>query len=61
MDYYIIGVLLAQNFSLKAGTKKFGNPGEKTSVKELTQIHDMINVIPLYPEKLTREDMIKAF
>ena len=60
MKYQIIGVVLAQKFSLKDGLKKFGNPGEKSSVKELTQIHDMTKFMPLYPKKLTREDIIKA-
>ena len=40
--------------------KKFGNPGEKASVKELTRLHDMITFIPLDPKKLTIEDILKA-
>ena len=40
--------------------KKFGNPGEKASVKELTLLHDMITFIPLDPKKLTIEDRRKA-
>ena len=59
MKYYIIGVLFSQKFSLKSGLKKFGNTGEKFSVKELTQIHDMTTFIPLNPKKLTIEDIIK--
>ena len=55
MDYQIVGVVLSQKFSLKAGLKKFGKPGEKASVKELTQLHDMATFIPLDPKKLTRE------
>ena len=46
VKYQIIGVVLAQKFSLKDGLKKFGNPGEKSSVKELTQIHDMTKFMP---------------
>ena len=49
MDYLIIGVLLYQQFNLKAGLKKFGKPGEKASVKELTQIYDMTTFITLDP------------
>ena len=33
MDYHIIGVVLSQQLSLKASLKKFGKPGEKSSVK----------------------------
>ena len=56
MDYHIIGVVLAQRFSLKAVLKKFGNPGEKASVKETTQLHDITTFIPQGPKKFTRED-----
>ena len=56
VNYRIIGVVLAQKFSLEAGLKKFGKPGEKPSVKEMTQLHDMTTFIPFYPKKLTRED-----
>ena len=45
---------------MESGLKNFGNPVEKSSVKELTQIHNMTTLIPLDPKKLTREDIIKA-
>ena len=60
MDYHIIGLVLSQNLILKAGLKKFGKPGDRSSVKELTQLHDMKTLIPLDPKKLTREDIIKS-
>ena len=60
MDYHIIGVILYQKSSLKDGLKKFGKPGEKSIVKEMTQLHYMTIFIPLYPKKLTIEDIIKA-
>ena len=43
---------------MKAGLKKFSRPGEKSSVKKLTQLHAMTTFIPLEPKKLTREDII---
>ena len=60
MDYHTIGVVLSQNLILKSVLKKFGKPGDKSSVKELTQLHDMKTLIPLDPKKLTREDIIKS-
>ena len=60
VKYHIIGVLLAQQFSLKAVLKKFGKPGEKSSVEEQTQIHDMTIFRTLDPKKLTRKDRIKS-
>ena len=60
MDYHTIGVVLSQKLILKAGLKKFGKPGDKSSVEELTQLHDMKTFIPLDPKKLTRKDRIKS-
>ena len=60
MNYDIIGVVLSQKFSLMAFLKKFGNTGEKASVKELTQLHYMTTFITLDPKKLTREDRLVA-
>ena len=36
VNHHIIGVVMAQHFSLKAGLKKFGVPGEEATTKELT-------------------------
>ena len=60
INYRIVGVVLARKFRLKAVLKKFGNIGEKASVKELTQLHYMTTFIPLDQKKLTREDISKA-
>ena len=60
MNHHIIGVVLAQKFSLKAGLNKFGNTGDKFSVKELTRIHYMKTFLPLDPTKVTREYRTKS-
>ena len=60
VKYYIIGLLLAQQSILKSIQKKLGKTGDKSSVKELTQLHYMPNFIPLDPNKLTIEDRLKA-
>ena len=36
VNHHVIGVVMAQHFSLKAGLKKFGVPGEEATTKELT-------------------------
>ena len=60
MDYQIIGVVLSQKFILISDLNKFGKPGDKSSVKDMTQLHYMTTFIPVYPKKLTREDRLKA-
>ena len=60
VNYHIIGVVMAQHFSLKADLKKFAAPGEKASMEEFTQLHDMVTFIPVDPAKLTRADRLKA-
>ena len=47
LKYHIIGVVLSQQFSLKDGIKKFGKPGDKSNMKEMTQVHDMTTFITL--------------
>ena len=60
VNYHIIGVLLSQKFSLMYFLRKFINPGEKASAKELTQLHDMKTFVPLDSKKLTIEERLKA-
>ena len=38
----ILGVAMAQHFSIRAGLNKFGSKGEKSVSNELTQLHTMI-------------------
>ena len=38
---YILGIIMAQKYSLKSGLKCFGNQGEHGASSELTQIHDI--------------------
>ena len=53
VNHHIIGVVMAQHFSLKAGLKKFGVPGEEATTKDLTQLHDIVTFIPMDPTKLS--------
>ena len=52
-DKVNIGVVMAQHFSLKAGLKMFGVPGEEATTKELTQLHNMVTFIPMDPTRLS--------
>ena len=45
-------VVLIQQFSLKAGLKRFGKEGEAAATKDLTQHNDMQKYFPLYPKAL---------
>jgi len=60
VNHHIIGVVMAQHVSLKAGLKKFGVPGGKATNKELSQLYDMVTCIPMDPAKLSRADRLKA-
>ncbi len=60
VNYHIIGGVMAQHFSLKAGLKRFGVPGEEATTKELTQLHDMVAFIPMDPTRLSQADRLKA-
>jgi len=60
VNHHIIGVDMAQHFSLKAGLKKFEVPGEEATTKELVQLHDMVTFISMDPAKLNRADRLKA-
>ena len=47
-------------YNLKPGLRKFGNRGQKASVKELTQLHVMDTWTPMHADKLSREQRMRA-
>ena len=55
----IMGHILAQ-YSLKLGLKKFGKRAEDSTLKEMTQLHDMDTFFPRDAKTLTREQRVKA-
>ena len=59
-DAYIIGVILAQQYSLKKGPKLFGEKAGASVNKELHQIHDTEKYKPVDPKTMTYEDRKKA-
>ena len=57
---HVIGVIMVQQYSLKAGLKHFGKEGEKSVMKELKQHHDYKTYVPLDPKTVTAEQRKEA-
>ncbi len=55
VNAHVLGVIMAQQFSLHSGLKKFGDKAKKSVTKELTQIHDMGTYTPIDPYKMTKD------
>ena len=51
----IIGVVMAQHFSVRSGLKPFGDRGEKSVSKDLTQLYNMHTYDPVDPKNLTKK------
>ena len=51
-DAHIVGVIFAQNFSLKKGLELFGGKADAAVHKELTQIHKMDTYEPVHQSKI---------
>ncbi len=47
VNNHMLGVIMAHQFSLKVGLKKFGKPCKEAVTKELKQLHDMVNYTPM--------------
>ena len=56
----IIGVAMAQHFSIRYRLKHFGDRGEKAVRKELTQLHKMHTYDPVDPKKFTKKQSMDA-
>ena len=58
---HIIGVILAQQYSVKKGTKLFGDEGRKAVSKELQQMHDMVAIEAHEGREIVTVDIPGAF
>ena len=56
----IIGLAMAQHFSVRAGLKRFGDRRDKAVSKELTQLHNMYTYDTFDPNKLTKKQRMGA-
>ena len=52
---HILGVVMAQQFSVKKRLKKFGDEGAEVVTKELLQLHDMQTWKPRGAKQLTKK------
>ena len=57
---HVLGVAMAQQLSLKAGLRQFGDRGKKAVTKELTQLHKKVAYVPVDPESLSAEQKNEA-
>jgi len=59
-EEHIIGLILAEQHSLKKAVQLFGERATEAAGKELKQIHDFGTYLPLDASQLTREEKKKA-
>ena len=57
---YIVGVIMAQQYSLQKGLKRFGKEEKKAAMSELTQLHDVQTYYPVQAHELTWQQRIDA-
>ncbi len=53
IDEYIVGLIMANQYSLKKGVELFGDSSKASEIKELQQIHDMDIHATMDPTKLS--------
>ncbi len=53
VNTHVLEVIMAQQFSLHAGLKKFGDKAKEAVTKELAQIHEIGTYTPMNPYKMT--------
>ncbi len=57
MYLHILGVVMAQQFILKVGLKKFDDEERKAVSKEITQLHNKIAYVTVHPDKLNNKPL----
>ena len=57
---HTLGIIMVQQFNVKAGIAKFGDCACKSIEKELTQLHDMETYVPMGPDKMTPQQKSEA-
>ncbi len=55
INVHMLGVVMAQQFSLKAGLKNFGNDAGKVADKGTQQLQDKIAYLQVDTDKLTSQ------
>jgi hypothetical protein len=57
---HVVGVIMAQQYTIRKGLKLFGDGGRQAVTKELTQLHNMATYTPMHKHELTREQRVQA-
>ena len=57
---HIVGVIMAQQYSIKKCIKLFSEKWKQAVTKELTQLHDMETYHPAHTRDLTKEQCLEA-
>ena len=55
-EAHVVGLVLAQMYSLRKGTELFGEKTEEATMTELSQIDDFETYRPLHKHKLSEQD-----
>ena len=55
VEAHVLGLIMAQQFSLHVGLNKSGDKANVLLMKELTQLHDMGTYVPMNPDEMTKE------
>ena len=56
LDAHVVGVVLAQHYSLKKAQKLFGDKADAAVMKELTESHELNAYIPEFEADLSKKD-----
>ena len=57
---HVLGVVLAEQYSINKGIRLFGDRARESVKKELRQLHDYVTYVPVHPEELTKEQKQQA-
>jgi hypothetical protein len=57
---HVVGVILAQQYTVNKGLKLFGERSKESISKELQQLHDYVTYTPVHAHELTREQRKEA-
>ena len=55
-EAHVVGLVLAQMYSLRKGTELFGKKAEQATMTELTQIDDFETYRPLHKHEVSKQD-----
>jgi hypothetical protein len=57
---HILGVVMAEQYSINKGVRLFGDKARESVTKELKQLHDYVTYRPIHAHELTPEEKRQA-